>query len=72
MHRGKADDDQAQVQRAFEDVLAEQGRSRTIEARTRRAEGEWRWLGVYPGLTDAMLDFVAATLHDFCRGARHG
>lgn len=27
------------------------------------------WLGVYPGLTDAMLDYVLSTLHDFCRGA---
>jgi CDP-6-deoxy-D-xylo-4-hexulose-3-dehydrase len=24
------------------------------------------WLGVYPGLTPAMLDFVLETLHDFC------
>jgi CDP-6-deoxy-D-xylo-4-hexulose-3-dehydrase len=26
------------------------------------------WLGVYPGLTDAMLDFVVESLHDFVEG----
>lgn len=25
------------------------------------------WVGVYPGLTDAMLDYVAATIRAFCR-----
>jgi CDP-6-deoxy-D-xylo-4-hexulose-3-dehydrase len=28
------------------------------------------WIGVYPGLTDAMLDFVLETLHGFCRRQR--
>ena len=26
------------------------------------------WTGVYPGLTDAMIDFTLETFHDFCRG----
>ena len=26
------------------------------------------WLGVYPGLTDEMLDYVADVIHDFVRG----
>ena len=30
------------------------------------------WLGVYPGLTVAMLNFVLDSLHSFCRRARHG
>jgi CDP-6-deoxy-D-xylo-4-hexulose-3-dehydrase len=25
------------------------------------------WIGVYPGLTAEMLDYVIATLRDFCR-----
>ena len=25
------------------------------------------WIGVYPGLTAAMLAFVLETIHDFCR-----
>ncbi len=25
------------------------------------------WVGVYPGLTDAMIDFVVETISDFCR-----
>ena len=28
------------------------------------------WLGVYPGLTDAMIDFVVERLHAFCRSPR--
>jgi CDP-6-deoxy-D-xylo-4-hexulose-3-dehydrase len=28
------------------------------------------WIGVYPGLTTAMLDFVIDTIHSFCREAR--
>jgi CDP-6-deoxy-D-xylo-4-hexulose-3-dehydrase len=28
------------------------------------------WLGLYPGLSEEMLAFTAATLHEFCRGAR--
>lgn len=28
------------------------------------------WIGVYPGLTDAMTDFMIESLHDLCRGAR--
>jgi len=30
------------------------------------------WIGLYPGLTPAMLDFVLETMHAFCRGASHG
>ncbi len=30
------------------------------------------WIGLYPGLTPAMLDFVAETVHEFCREAHHG
>jgi CDP-6-deoxy-D-xylo-4-hexulose-3-dehydrase len=26
------------------------------------------WIGIYPGLTPAVLDFVAATVHTFCKG----
>jgi CDP-6-deoxy-D-xylo-4-hexulose-3-dehydrase len=26
------------------------------------------WVGVYPGLTEEMLDYVAATISDFVRG----
>ena len=29
------------------------------------------WIGVYPGLTEAMLDYVLETFHDFCRHAGH-
>jgi CDP-6-deoxy-D-xylo-4-hexulose-3-dehydrase len=29
------------------------------------------WIGVYPGLTPAMLDFVVETIRDFCKGKRH-
>jgi CDP-4-dehydro-6-deoxyglucose reductase, E1 len=28
------------------------------------------WIGVYPGLTEEMLDFVAATVFDFAASAR--
>ena len=28
------------------------------------------WVGVYPGLTKEMLDFVAATVFDFAAAAR--
>ena len=28
------------------------------------------WIGVYPGLTRPMLDYVIAAIHDFCRGGR--
>ena len=28
------------------------------------------WLGVYPGLTDAMIDFTIASVSDFVRGRR--
>jgi CDP-6-deoxy-D-xylo-4-hexulose-3-dehydrase len=28
------------------------------------------WIGVYPGLTTAMLDYVLAIFHDFCRDRR--
>ena len=27
------------------------------------------WIGVYPGLTDPMLDYVLSTIHGFCREA---
>jgi CDP-4-dehydro-6-deoxyglucose reductase, E1 len=30
------------------------------------------WIGVYPGLTPAMLDYVADTIHVFCGGTAHG
>jgi CDP-6-deoxy-D-xylo-4-hexulose-3-dehydrase len=30
------------------------------------------WVGVYPGLTAAMLDFVVETIRTFCEGKRHG
>ncbi len=30
------------------------------------------WLGVYPGLTAAMLDFMAESLREFARGPREG
>ncbi len=30
------------------------------------------WIGVYPGLTPGMLDYVAATIHAFCGGTAHG
>jgi CDP-6-deoxy-D-xylo-4-hexulose-3-dehydrase len=29
------------------------------------------WLGVYPGLTGAMLDYVLESIHDFCRRPVH-
>jgi CDP-6-deoxy-D-xylo-4-hexulose-3-dehydrase len=25
------------------------------------------WIGLYPGLTEAMLDYVVEVLHNFCR-----
>ena len=28
------------------------------------------WVGVYPGLTEAMLDFVVATIATLCRRQR--
>ncbi len=27
------------------------------------------WIGVYPGLTDPMIDYVLTAFHSFCRGA---
>jgi CDP-4-dehydro-6-deoxyglucose reductase, E1 len=30
------------------------------------------WIGLYPGLTPAMLDFVLDSVHEFCGGQRHG
>jgi CDP-6-deoxy-D-xylo-4-hexulose-3-dehydrase len=29
------------------------------------------WIGVYPGLTTPMLDYVIETIHDFCRTRSH-
>ena len=29
------------------------------------------WIGLYPGLTAAMLDFVVESMHEFCREACH-
>lgn len=29
------------------------------------------WVGVYPGLTRAMLDFMVEVVHDYCREATH-
>jgi CDP-6-deoxy-D-xylo-4-hexulose-3-dehydrase len=29
------------------------------------------WIGVYPGLTPPMLDYVLDTIHDFCRTRSH-
>ncbi len=29
------------------------------------------WIGVYPGLTAPMLDYVLDTIHDFCRTRTH-
>ena len=28
------------------------------------------WVGVYPGLTDSMLDYMLSVFHGFCRGRR--
>jgi CDP-6-deoxy-D-xylo-4-hexulose-3-dehydrase len=30
------------------------------------------WIGVYPGITDAMLDYVIAAFHGIARNARAG
>jgi CDP-6-deoxy-D-xylo-4-hexulose-3-dehydrase len=30
------------------------------------------WIGLYPGLTGVMLDYVLGALHDFCRAAKEG
>jgi CDP-4-dehydro-6-deoxyglucose reductase, E1 len=30
------------------------------------------WIGVYPGLTGAMLDYVLTIMHDFCKSYRRG
>jgi CDP-6-deoxy-D-xylo-4-hexulose-3-dehydrase len=29
------------------------------------------WIGVYPGLTPAMLEYMVACLHDCCRSGCH-
>jgi CDP-6-deoxy-D-xylo-4-hexulose-3-dehydrase len=28
------------------------------------------WIGVYPGLSEAMIDYVADSIHSFCRGEK--
>ena len=41
-------------------------------ARTDQVMRGTLWIGCYPGLTDAMLAYVAESIHEFVRDARAG